>query len=279
MKTSIIKLFFVFAILILFFSCEKDDSATSTDPLAGLVKLKEGYAIGAATKVELWGKKNFFVGYNNVVVVLYDSVNPTKKITDAHIHFAPLMTMKSGMMTMMHACPYENPDEVPVNDVFPGSISFIMASMGSDNYWTLGVNVHNHVSDKEGSVSFAITVEQPATSSLSVFTSQTADSSKYVLSLVQPTTPKVGINDIEFTLSRKASMMSFPAQDSCTFEITPTMPSMGHGSPNNVNPVGIGNGHYKGKVNFTMTGEWKIDVLVKKNGTTISKNAYFNVTL
>jgi hypothetical protein len=73
-------------------------------------------------------------------------------------------------------------------------------------------------------------------------------------------------------------MMNFPADDSYTMEITPEMPSMGHGSPNNVNPTNTGNGHYKGKVNFTMTGEWKVNVLVKKDGVTISKNAYFIIT-
>jgi len=40
----------------------------------------------------------------------------------------------------------------------------------------------------------------------------------------------------------------------------PEMPAMGHGSPNNVNPVAIGNGHYKGKVNFTMTGLWQVNL-------------------
>ncbi len=53
---------------------------------------------------------------------------------------------------------------------------------------------------------------------------------------------------------------------------------MGHGSPNNVNPVSTGKGHYKGKVNFTMTGEWKINVIVKKDGNIISKDLYFNTT-
>jgi hypothetical protein len=73
-------------------------------------------------------------------------------------------------------------------------------------------------------------------------------------------------------------MMNFPADNTYTIEITPEMPSMGHGSPNNVNPVNTGNGHYKGKVNFTMTGEWKVNVLVKKDGNAVSKNAYFNIT-
>jgi len=73
-------------------------------------------------------------------------------------------------------------------------------------------------------------------------------------------------------------MMSWPADSTYTFVITPEMPSMGHGSPNNVNPVHVGNGHYKGKVNFTMTGEWKVNIAVQKNGNTISKNAFFTIT-
>ncbi|NJK98903.1 MAG: hypothetical protein HC905_31900 [Bacteroidales bacterium] len=277
MGQSILKFIYVLAFSALIISCTKENEDNNPDPLEGLTKLKEGYAIGASAKVEIWGKKNFFVGYNNVVVVLYDSLNLKEKITDAHIHFIPVMTMKMGMMTKQHACPVENPDETAVNDVFPGAVAFIMATE-TDGNWKLGVTVHNHKNDKEGEADFDITVDNPATSVLSVFTSQSSDSSKLVLSLLQPTAPKVGMNDIEFTIHKKESMMSFPADDSYAIEITPEMPSMGHGSPNNVNPVNSGNGHYKGKVNFTMTGEWKVNVAVKKDGTTISKNAYFNIS-
>jgi hypothetical protein len=277
MKRILLNLTYLLAASLILFSCTKDNEETVIDPLAGLTKLKEGYAIGASAKVEIWGKKNFFVGYNNLVVVLYDSLNLKEKITDAHIHFMPVMTMKMGMMTMQHACPVENPDETAVNNVFPGAVAFIMATE-TDGTWKLGVSVHNHKYDKEGEAEFDITVDNPATSILSVFTSQSVDSSKLVLSLVQPTAPKVGMNDIEFTIHKKADMMNFPADNSYTIEITPEMPSMGHGSPNNVNPVNTGNGHYIGKVNFTMTGEWKVNVLVKKDGNTVSKNAYFNIT-
>jgi hypothetical protein len=181
------------------------------------------------------------------------------------------------MKTMQHACPVENPDETAVNGLFSGAVAFTMATQ-TDGNWKLGVSVHNHKYDKEGKAEFDITVDNPITSILSVFTSQSADSSKLILSLVQPTAPKVGMNDIEFTIHKKESMMNFPANDSYTIEITPEMPSMGHGSPNNLNPVNTGNGHYKGKVNFTMTGEWKVNITVKKYDTTISKNAYFNIT-
>ena len=277
MNFKFLKIVPVLFVSILLFSCSKDEDVV-TNPLDGLTKLKEGYALGAAAKVELWGKKSFFVGYNNIVVVLYDSLHPTVKITDAHIHFEPLMTMGMGGMTMQHASPIENPDEAAVNEVFPGAVVFTMPTT-MDGSWKLGVAVHNHLYDKEGDASFDITVDNPTPSVCTVFTSQSADSSKLILSLLEPAAPKVGMNDIEFTIHRKASMMDFPADDSYTIEITPEMPSMGHGSPNNENPVNTGNGHYKGKVNFTMTGEWKVNVLVKKAGTTISKNLYFTITL
>ena len=131
--------------------------------------------------------------------------------------------------------------------------------------WKLGVYVHNHKYDKEGEAEFDITVDNPSTSVLTVFTSQSADSSKLVLSLVEPAKPNSGYerHRIYYYIVWPI-MMNFPPDDSYTIEITPEMPSMGHGSPNNVNPVNTGNGHYKGKVNFTMTGEWKSKCYCKK---------------
>jgi YtkA-like len=181
-------------------------------------------------------------------------------------------------MMMQHACPVENPDEEAINGVFPGALAFVMPT-STGGSWTLAMRVHNHKNYKYGVASFNITVDNPTTPVMSVFTSQSVDSSKLVLSIISPTAPKVGMNDIEFTLHRKVSDMSWPADSTYGFVITPEMPSMGHGSPNNVNPVHIGNGHYKGKVNFTMTGEWKINVDVQKDGKTISKDANFIINL
>ena len=277
MRSIIFKCLVVIAISTTLFSCKNDDEITPVNPLEGLIKLKEGYALGASAKVEIWGKKNFFAGYNNLVVVLLDSTNTKDTLKDAHIHFAPLMTMGTGTMAMQHACPIENPDEAAINGVFPGALAFVMPT-STDGSWKLGVAVHNHKNDKEGQANFDITVDNPTPSVLSVFTASTADATKLVLSLVQPLAPKVGMNDIEFTLHRKASMMEWPAESGYTIEITPEMPSMGHGSPNNVNPVHVANGHYKGKVNFTMTGEWKVNIVLKKDGVPVKSDAFFNIT-
>ncbi|OIP83677.1 MAG: hypothetical protein AUK44_04610 [Porphyromonadaceae bacterium CG2_30_38_12] len=277
MKKIFSKTCSILALIAILASCKNEPDITPINPLAGLTKLKEGYAFGASAKVEIWGKKNLFMGYNSITVVLLDSLNLTDTIKDAHIHFMPEMTMGTGMMAMKHACPVENPKEEATNGVFPGAVAFIMPT-SSDGAWTLDVMVHNHKYDKEGTASFAITVDNPTPSVMCVFTATSADTSKLVLSMVEPLAPNVGMNDIEFTLHRKESMMSWPADSTYTFVITPEMPSMGHGSPNNVNPVHVGNGHYKGKVNFTMTGEWKVNVAVQKDGNTISNNTFFTIT-
>jgi YtkA-like len=271
MKTILSKISILFFVIISLLSCKDEVKVTAVHPLEGLIKLKEGYAAGA--KVEVWGKKNFFQGYNNLTVVLLDSTNTKDTIKDAHIHFLPFMTMPM----MQHACPVENPDETAINGVFPGAISFVMASMGGT--WDLGMEIHNHKIDKEATVMFSnITVDSPTNTILRVF--NTPANGVLVLSLLQPLTPKVGVNDIEFTINRKLSALEWPADSTFTLSINPTMPSMGHGSPNNVNPIHYKNGHYKGKVNFTMTGQWKIDVVLN-NDTTIGKSTdrYFNITL
>ena len=277
MKNTIIYLAIACILPFIMFSCSKDNNSPAS-PLDGLTKLDEGYAIGASAKVEIWGTRNYFAGYNNLTVVLYDSLNMNQKITDAHIHFMPTMTMDMGTSTMTHSAPVENPGVTAVDDVFPGAIIFQMPTV-TGGTWSLSVEVHNHKYDKEGEADFDISVDNPSEACVTTFTSTGSDATNLILALLNPEKFKVGINDIEFTIFRKDDMMNFPYDDTYAIEITPEMPSMGHGSPNNENPVNIGDGHYKGQVNFTMTGMWRIHVVVKKNDVTISPDTYFDVTL
>lgn len=239
--------------LVLFNSCKKDETA-EVDPTIGLTKQAEGFAIGAAVKVVMYTKQaTINAGYTQFYVALYDSASGAR-VEDAHVELTPMMNM--GMMR--HSAPYENPASAKsVNHLFPCSVVFIMSSMGGS--WTVDVNIHNHLTDKEGSLTIPFTVAEPAKSTIKSFTAA-HDGGKYFVALIEPSAPKVGINDMEIAIYKKTSMMDFPADSSLSVVLTPEMPSMGHGSPNNVNPVHIGNGHYKGKVNFTMTGLWKLNM-------------------
>jgi len=247
------------------------DNEVKLDPTAGLIKLEDGHALGAATRLELWGRESFFAGYNKVTVVLYDSLN-NQRITDAHIHFLPEMSMMGGMK---HACPVEDPAEEAINEGFTGALEFIMptSDMGS---WKLAVNVHNHLNNKSGMANFAIAVINPATACVKSFV--TEQSEKIFIGYYFPEKMKVGVNDFEVTAYKMVGPYEFTPVTDYTMIVTPEMPSMGHGSPNNVNPAYTSGGHYKGKVNFTMTGDWRLNLAISKNGDAI-KELYFDVTL
>lgn len=255
----------------LFISCGKDEVPEPEDPTVGLTKLAEGYAAGAAAKVQVYMKEtSVTTGYTKFYIQLLDSTTGNR-IEDAHIQLTPWMDM--GMM--QHSSPYENPaSEEAVNHLFPCSVTFIMSSMGGT--WTLKVNVHNHSNNKEGAITFPLTVTEPTKSKQKSFTAL-HNGAKYFISLIEPSKPKVGINDMELAIYKKASMTSWPADSSLSVTLTPEMPTMGHGSPNNVNPVHTGNGHYKGKVNFTMTGYWKLNLDFMSGTAVADTTQYFDV--
>lgn len=239
--------------LLLLVACNRD-KINNPDPLAGLTKIAEGYATGAATKVELYSAGiTLYSGFTQFKIRLLDSLTGNK-VENARIQLAPQMDMG----TMRHACPYENPSsETASNTLYPCSVTFIMSSMGGN--WTLGINVSNLVNNKQGLLTIPLTVNEPVKSRIKSFTAA-HNGQKYFVALIQPSSPKVGINDFELAVYKKASMMSFPADSSLRILNTPEMPTMGHGSPNNVDPTHTSLGHYKGKVNFTMTGLWKLNL-------------------
>ena len=131
-----------------------------------------------------------------------------------------LMPMMN-MGSMSHSCPFDNPSS----------------------------------SNEKASVIFPLTVTEPVYSKLK---SKTVNGSTYFVSMIEPSKPKVGINDLMLKVNKRVTMMDFPNDSAYTFSVYPWMPSMGHSSPNNVNPVYTTQGMYDGDVNFTMTGDWRI---------------------
>lgn len=271
MKKSVLKFLAVSVICTSVFivSCSKDKS--ENNPTAGLTKITEGYAIGAATKVEVYSSKtSLLTGYNKLYIALYDSITG-KPVDDAHIHLTPMMDMG----TMQHSAPYENPASTTAEKhLFPCAVTFVMSSMGGT--WTLDMEVHNHVADKEGSLTLPLTVSDPVKATMKSFIAA-HDGAKYFVALIEPSAPKTGINDMEIAIYKKASMMSWPADSSLSVTLTPEMPTMGHGSPNNVDPVHSRNGHYKGKVNFTMTGLWRLNLDFMSGAAVADTTQYIDV--
>jgi hypothetical protein len=260
----------VLSAALLLHACSKDESP-APDPTAGLVKLTEGYAAGAATKVIVYTESSAInTGYTRFYLQLQDSASGAA-LTRAQVKFMPMMDMG----TMKHSAPVENPaSEQATDGLFSGAAVFIMPSTGGS--WTMSYMVKNPATGKEGSLTVPVTVSEPAKSRMKSFTAAD-DGGKYFIALIEPSKPKIGINDFEIGVYRKATMMSFPADSSLSLTIEPEMPTMNHGSPNNVDPVHRRNGHFAGKVNFTMTGFWRVH-LDAFHGTAVADTTqYFDI--
>lgn len=259
------------AAVALFTACQKDDSIEIADPKASLNKIAEAYAIGASAKVELWSKTELSTGYQNLFVALYDSASG-KAINKSTVQIMPMMDMDMNGMKMSHSAPFENPQSVDAdNSLFPCAAIFTMPSTGESGKWKLNVMVKKEGQTKFGKAELSIQVKQSQPERVRNLTA--SDGSKIIVAYISPASPKVGINDFEIAIFRRQDMMTFPADDNFSISMTPEMPSMGHGSPNNVNPVLIKNGRYKGKVNFTMTGDWRINLDLTKSGV-VTKTSF-----
>ena len=271
-------LIFILALpaLLLFNSC-KEETTTTTNPTPpapeGKTLLGTQEATSLGYTVKLYANQDLFTGYNYLTVKVFET-GTENAVKDAEIFFNPLMTMTSGMV---HSCPVENPVYSETEDGYFGTATFVMVS--TPGVWTLGVVITPNGGSSMEQVDFEVTVTAPEETKIYNFISA-AGGAVYFVALVEPTSPEVGINDYEIVVYTRASMMDWPAVTDVNVEIEPIMPSMGHGSPYNVNPVHTTNGHYVGKVNFTMTGYWEINQVFKNTtGEVMDDTGNFPITL
>ncbi|MDP4272372.1 MAG: FixH family protein [Bacteroidota bacterium] len=257
-------------------SCSTYDIKTLTpqEEVAGLTKLNEITKGDYTFYVFKKDTGSLKVGYNEVYIQLKNNTTG-KYIENANLSWKPLMHMSS----MSHACPYSAISKVDgANSLYKGYFIFIMASDATD-YWEVTYNYTNGT-DTIAKVSDKPTVKA-ASGKIRYQSFKGTDNTSYFLALVGPTVPKVGTNDITAYLYKKVDMYTFIPVENYTVEIDPRMPDMdNHTSPNNVNLTYDATAKiYKGKLNLSMTGYWKINLIVKDaNGTVLKGDAITGTT-
>lgn len=253
---------------IFMFSCKKE--ALPVDETEGLVKVQE---ISNDTNiVELYTQTgSLAVGYNDVFLRIKDKTTSMYK-TDAIINWNPLM----HMMSMTHSCPKSPIAKVAgKTSLYKGYLVFQMPE-NTDERWTLSFDFQS--GGLSSSVMDTVSVQNTANKRVSVFTG--SDSKKYIVALAAPANPAVAVNDLIIGLFKMESMMSFPSVTDFTIEMDPRMPGMGnHTSPNNVNPVfSASDNLYHGKLSLTMTGYWKLNLMVKNAASEVVKGEAVTVS-
>jgi hypothetical protein len=255
-----------------FSSCKKDtpDPIPPVNPWDDMVLVHDTTIQGEDLQIRVFSDRELYVGYNNLFFLVTDAAGK-EVLQPTAVAFSPLMEMS----TMNHACPYGQPEWDTELKMSHGYCVFSMPS-GALGTWFVDLNVS--IDGVEYQYAISPTIAEPAESRMFSFI-DLISTNTYIVALIEPMEPKIGVNDFVVGFYVKETMMSFPEVANMNIEIEPEMPTMGHGSPNNVDPVYTADGRYEGKVNFTMSGYWKVNMLIKDSESVVIKdNAFFDIT-
>ncbi len=211
---------------------------------------------GTANDVEVWlyADKPLEAGYN----IVYIKAKRGGALVNGNVRISTTMNME--MHT--HSCPIIQPASKPDQYGYvTGAIVFTMA--GTKDQWTVIIEAGDASTSRPASVS--IPVDVAATDN--VRSLQEESVTTYVV-LQPPQKWNVGFNDFVVWMFSGTDPEYQPMTD-VSMTMTPSMPSMGHGSSGNINPTHQGNGRYLGRVNYSMSGDWEVSLrTVLASGTT-----------
>ncbi|WP_412987801.1 hypothetical protein [Pontimicrobium sp. IMCC45349] len=247
-------------------ACSSDDdnnNNTQINEVEGLTKIQD--IVNSNHTIELFNKTGiFYTGYNHVTFRIKNTDDDTY-YQNANISWMPMMQMP----TMQHSCPRSTIEKVAGKQtIYEGTVVYQMTGMDGSG-WSLTFNYT--IDGVDYSVTDTITVSQ--NSNQNVTSVMASDETRYIIALIEPENPIIGINDLTVGLYKMESMMSFPKIEDYTITLDPRMPGMGnHSSPNNTDlSYNISDNLYHGDLSLTMTGYWVLNLKLLNDANTIIK--------
>ncbi|PVH26707.1 hypothetical protein [Sphingobacterium corticibacter] len=223
----------------------------------------------------------FYTGYNELRVRITDT-QTGETINPDSIQFIPISKIADGVVT---SCPHLFQLQKSTQNAYWEGYSIFIDEQLPNPTWKLYVNLV--VGQQNYTATSDITTKEQLNKNLNKTLFRGNDSLDYMIALVSPRNPQVGTNPIiagifkRITTTHLAefvplspSYYQYVAVNDHTLELDPRMPepSMGnHSSPNNVNLSQRNDGFYEGVVNYTMTGNWTLNFILKDARNTIVK--------
>ncbi len=247
---------------ILFTGCKSDNfvdtGGTSNNNYVKINSIENGN-----TKFEVWSSTGsmLYYGYNDIGFKVF--IGGTEKKTGV-VMFQPKMFHFPG--SPWHSSPVSSSFNYDVDKQhFSGYVCFTMISDSSGS-WFGDFNYNNEA--QIDSVMFTVTTN--STNQVRAWDDINGGHT-YVLSLIEPMSAKVGLNNLTYILHQTNNDKIYTEVNGAEMFIRTWMPTHGHGSSNNVNPLTLGGGKYSGKANFSMSGGWEVYDSIAYNGGTITK--------
>lgn len=244
-------------------SCVSNDNDMELDETTNLNFIKT--LSNSNHEIQIFStKKSLEQGYNDIYLRIKD-IETNTFIKNASLTWKPVM----HMMNKMHSGPKSAITKTSGKEtLYNGYIIFQMAENTTEK-WDLTIDYT--IENVDYTVKDFISIPASAKKNVTVF--MDANNTKYVLALINPQEPKVGLNDFKIGLYKMETMMSFPMVENYMIKHDPRMPSMGnHSSPNNTDlTFDSGSKMYKGKLSLTMTGYWKLNLMLYNNTNQLIK--------
>lgn len=270
-------LFFLAALYITVVSCTKEKTDYEAEKennfpehlvfKEALVFDSEGYTISIET---LNGA--FYTGYNEFRLKIVDS-KTRAGANHASVNFLPIWTLSDGSNK---SCPHRyNLTYVTEGNYFSGYTVFSQESNPSGE-WNIYLSIK--MESQVQTIKKHIAVEKQINKNLNMTTFIGKDNMQYYIALIAPQKPKAGENTLVAGVYRynppsnkptdnfpDPTQFSFSEMHDYTLVLDPRMPeaSMGnHSSPNNKDLLQRADGLYQGVVNYTMTGNWTLNLIM-----------------
>jgi hypothetical protein len=251
--------FSICSVISLICGCSSDSPTSNEEtPTGNYVKIHTAESNG--NRFEVWSStaSNFLYGYNNIGIKVF------LLGTEQNTGFAKFLPTMYHGIGGSHSIPVDEKFYYDTqNSLFTGYAVFTMYNDSAT--WAADFNYNGTVN-----VDSSVFQLSPESRSQLIMWNNSITQRTYVLTLINPRAPRVGLNAVDLMLHETADMQSYNEIESAEMFIKPWMESMGHGSGNNVNPANNGGGKYRGTANFTMPGQWFLYDSIKVNSSFIT---------
>lgn len=277
-------IFSILLCLVVIVSCtidKTDYEAETTTETTEYVEFKEVTAVISGNYTLSIEALNgtFYKGYNEIHLKITNT-QTTEVLENATVSFLPIVTDANGNKS---SCPHKyNLEYDTTEKQYKGYAVFTNESSTTAN-WQLYINFQEN--NELHSVNQEITIEEQTNMNLNMTTFTGNDNEQYYIALIAPQRPSVAKNELVAGIYKynqptqpagtfpDPSQYSYTIVENHTLLLDPRMPepSMGnHSSPNNQDLTQQSNNLYYGVVNYTMTGNWTLNFILKnENGQTI----------
>ncbi|KAA5823337.1 hypothetical protein FPF71_11540 [Algibacter amylolyticus] len=221
-----------------------------------------------------------YKGYNEIHLKINNS-QTNESLDNSEVTFLPIITDANGNKS---SCPHAYNLVYNDNEGYYTGYAVFTSESDSTVHWEIYIDITDN--GEVTTVNPAITIAEQNNLNLNMTAFTGNDGEHYFIALVAPQSPSVSQNDLLAGIYKynkptsnagtfpDASQYSYSVVKNHTLLLDPRMPepSMGnHSSPNNQDLTQESDGLYYGVVNYTMTGNWTLNFILKNENDDIIK--------